>query len=170
MTQPHVWDAELTQEAWLRYNKLESDMMKIALATEHPDLLTPTYDRLCKSALKTAVLLAAADQLVHPGQAIQVDVKVLLVAIAYMQEWLYYGNQVIQDIGISRDERQLRAVLTHIENHPGKTRSVLMQRLHLNARTCEQILQTLEQRKQILRDKKNGGERLFPTQPKEAKV
>jgi hypothetical protein len=171
MMAPYTWDAELTQEAWIRYNKLESDMMKVALATEQPDLLTPTYDRLCKSALKAAILIAASEQLVAPGQKIVIDLKILLVAISYMTEWLHYGNKVIKDVGITRDERVLRAVLRHIENNPGKTRSVLMQRLHLNARSCEQILLTLEQRRQIHRDKKSGGERLFPTTQKEdAKV
>jgi hypothetical protein len=170
LSQPNIWDAELTQEAWLRYNKLESDMMTIALATEQPDLLTPTYDRLCKSALKTAVLLAAAEQLVDPALPILVDLKTLLVAISYMREWLEYGNEVIRDIGVTRDERLIRNVLLHVQKNPGRTRSMLMQRLHLNARTTEQVLQTLEQRRQINRDKKNGGERLFPTSKEEAKV
>jgi len=171
MTRPYTWEVELTQEAWLRYNKLESDMMKIALATEQPELLTPTYDRLCKSALKTAVLIAASEQLVPQGERITVDLNTLLLAIALMREWLFYGNQVIKDVGISRDERLIQNVLRHVQNNPGKTRSVLMQRLHLNARLCEQILLTLEQRRQIVRDKKSGGERLFPTQQKEeAKV
>jgi hypothetical protein len=170
MSQPYNWNAELTREAWLRYNKLEADMMEIALRTEQPELLTPTYDRLCKSALKTAVLLAAADQLHAQGLPILVDLKTLLVAISYMREWLFYGSQVIRDIGVTRDERLVRNVLNHIQNHPGKTRSILMQRLHLNARTTDQILLTLEQRRQITRDKKSGGERLFPTEQKEVKV
>lgn len=171
LASPYVWDAELTTEAWLRYNKLESDMMKMALKTEHPDLLTPTYDRLCKSALKAAVLLAAAEQLLPIGEKVVVDVKTLLVAIAYMQEWLVYGNEVINDIGVTKDERMIRNVLRHVELNPGKTRSVLMQRLHLTARIAEQILLTLEQRRQIVRDKKAGGERLFPVkQQEDAKV
>lgn len=164
------WDAELTHEAWMRYNKLEADMMDIALATEHPDLLTPTYDRLCKSALKTAVLIAASEQLVEPNTPIVVDVSTLLIAISLMREWLVYGNEVIKDIGVSRDEQLIRSVLRHVMNNPGKTRSVLMQRLHLNARIAEQVLLTLEQRRQIIRDKKSGGERLFPVQTEEAKV
>lgn len=170
LSQPNIWNAELTQEAWLRYNKLESDMMVIALQTEQPDLLTPTYDRLCKSTLKTAVLLAAADQLVGPEEPIVVDLKTLLVAIGYMREWLGYGNEVIRDIGVSRDERLTRQVLQHIRNHPGRTRSLLMQRLHLTARTTDQILLTLEQRREIHRDKKSGGERLYPTSLEEVKV
>jgi hypothetical protein len=170
LTQPYVWEAQLTHEAWMRYNKLESDMMKLALKTEHPDLLTPTYDRLCKSALKAAVLLAAAEQLLPEGEKITVDLKTLLVAIGYMREWLAYGNEVINDVGVTRDERLLRNVLRHVELNPGKTRSVLMQRLHLNARTAEQILLTLEQRRQITRDKKAGGERLFPIKQEEVPV
>jgi hypothetical protein len=156
------WDVELTQHAWTRYNQLEYDMMSTAMSMDKPEIMTPVYDRLCKSALKMAVLLAASEQLNAPGTPIIVDRDTLLVAISYLHEWRKYSNQVITDIGVTREEKTYQAALAHIQRNPGKTRSLLMQALHLNARSTNEVLQTLEQRAQIRRDKKVGGERLYP--------
>lgn len=159
---PH-WQAQLTPEAWQRYNVLEADMMKAGLATEQPDIMTPTYDRLCKSILKAAVLLAASGQRPEIGETITVTLDDLLVAINLGEGWREYANTIIKDVGISQNEKEFQRILAAIGRHPGIGRSRLMQNHHLTARNADQIFSTLEQRGLINRIRTAGqkGERIF---------
>lgn len=169
---PNFWNAELSPEVWLRYNQLETDMMRSALASENPEALTPTYDRLCKSALKAAMLLAAAEKRPPEGEPVQVEMIDLLQAIVFMEQWCIYGNQVISSIGITQDERFFQKALMHVVTFPGITRGRLMQNFRLTARNAEVLLATLEQRGQIIRRREGKGERIYPLifKPGETKV
>lgn len=162
--QPPYWEAQLTQETWQRYNALEAAMMEAGLATDQPDIMTPTYDRLCKSTLKAAVLLAASRQRPAMGSPIQVGLDDLLRAIQLCEGWREYGNGVIRDVGMSQNERELQRIVNAVMRLPGISRSKLMQNHHLTSRSAEQIFNTLEQRGMIVRMKSNGsrGERIFP--------
>lgn len=157
---PH-WDAELTPEAWQRYNRLEEEMMLAGLAADKPEIMTPTYDRLCKSILKAAVLLAASQTRPAPGVNIVVEEQDLLQAISMGEEWRDHVNMIVRDIGITRDERQFQKVLAYIERKSGTTRSQVMQQYHLTSRSIDVVLNTLEQRGLIVRQKLARGERLF---------
>lgn len=159
---PKFWNAELSPEVWQRYNKLETDMMKAALSSENPETLTPTYDRLCKSCLKAAMLLAGSEKRPPEGEPVRVEMVDLLQAIGYMEEWRSYGNQVISSIGFTQDERFFQKVLQRIINAPGITRGRIMQQFHMTARIAEVTLSTLEQRGQIIRRREGKGEILFP--------
>lgn len=158
---PEPYNAELTTETWARYNVLEKDMMKMALKSQQPDILTPTYDRLCKSALKVAVLIAASRKLTLT-RTVVVELEDLLVAIKYMQEWRLYTNEIIDNVGLTTHEKEFGKILQAVVRQPGVTRSTLMQRYHLTARNADFIFGTLEQRGQIDRQKQGGTERLFP--------
>jgi len=160
--QPQPWSAMLTPEAWKRYNALEAMMMDAGLKSPHPDIYTPTYDRLCKSILKAAVLIAASRQRVPQGREIRVELNDLLVAMRYGQQWRAYTNEVVSNVGLGSTEREFDKILTAIRRDPGVARSVLMQRYHLTARTADFIFGTLEQRGQIDRQRQGATERLFP--------
>jgi hypothetical protein len=158
---PQPTDAQLTSVAWKRYNELELALTQVALKSQHPDLLTPTYDRLCKSALKTAVLIAASRQRPKNGQ-VTVELTDLLVAIRYLEQWYLYTNEIINNVGITHGEREFEKILQAVVREPGVARSKLMQRYHLTARNADYVFATLEQRGQVDRVKQGGTERLFP--------
>lgn len=154
------WDAKLTEEAWLRYNKFEADLLAIGMRTQQPDLGTPLMDRLAKSGLKAAVLIAAQrsvgkDQLV-------VELRDLIKAFQYIDVWKHYNLEALNAIGRSSTEKQYEQVLRAIKKRPGVLRSELMQAYHLSARDTDSIFLTLEQRLQISRKRVGKAEQLFP--------
>jgi len=167
---PQTWTAQLTPDAWARYNQLEQDMMKAGLKALQPEIMTPTYDRLCKSGLKAAVLAAASRKLVESGQTIEVELIDMLYAINFVEQWRDYTNQVVNGIGTTTNERELEKVLGAIEANPGISRSRLMQAYHLHSNTAGNIFQTLMQRGLIQMHKVGKGERYFPTEKKKKKV
>ena len=165
-----TWNAQLTPEAWARYNLLEQDMMKAGLKALQPEIMTPTYDRLCKSGLKAAVLAAASRKLVDPSQTIEVELIDVLYAIRFVEEWRDYTNQVINGVGSTTNERELEKVLASIKATPGISRSRLMQAHHLHSTNAGNIFQTLMQRGLVEMKKVGKGERYFPTEKKKVKV
>jgi hypothetical protein len=134
-------------------------MMKAALSTEQPDIMTPTYDRLSKSGLKAAMLLAASRQ---RHDAVIVEATDMLRAIHYVEGWRVHTNAVIKNLGKGSIERQLDKITAAIVRKPGIARSTVMQTYHLQAREASQILDTLEQRGVITRTRKGRSEVLFP--------
>jgi hypothetical protein len=155
------WQAQLSEEAWDRYNHLEKDMMNAGIRAEMADIMTPTYDRLCKSGLKAAVLLAASEQRPVEGSPIQVGLDHILLAIKYVEGWKKYADEVIQNIGHSADERQLERMVTVIRKNPGISRSQLMQQFHMNARNASYMFDTLTQRGVVLLVKKGATQTYF---------
>lgn len=160
VTLPKQWIAELSDEAWLLYNKYEVQLLDFALSSHDPTLLTPMVDRLAKSGLKAAVLIAASR---IQEDTVKVTVDDVLHAFYYVEKWLKHTAYIIMNIGTSQDERRLQSVLAYIESNPGTLRSKVMQRFYLSARDADQVFATLEQRHAIRRDKKGAsGERLHP--------
>lgn len=159
MEQRREWDAQLTPEAWNRYNVLESQMLQAGLASQRADVMTPTYDRLSKSILKAAVLLAGARQ---RGDTVVVEESDILRAILYGEEWRAFAKEVIMQVGKGGNERQLDLILNAVIRQPGISRSVLMQRYHLTSRNATEIFTTLEDRGQIISSRAGKGQILNP--------
>ena len=159
MSTPTTWAANLDHETWERYNKLEAELTKAGVAAEQPDIMTPVFDRLAKSILKAAILLAAARQ---RNATVVVEMEDLLRAIYYGESWREYAQQVINNVGKGTIERELEKIEAAIARKPGCTRSTLMQSYHLEARHAEQIFTTLEQRGVINRVRQGRTEQLFP--------
>jgi len=156
-----VWEATLTPEAWDRYNQFERSMVRLGLQSISPEIYMPTLDRLSKSGLKVAVLLAAAES--TNGEVV-VDLDIMLRSIAYVEQWREFSLDVVTNAGKSMSEKQLEAIAKYIHNHAdGVPRSRLMQNFHLNARETELLLQTLDQRGLARRVKDGRAERLYPT-------
>jgi predicted transcriptional regulator len=157
-----VYQAQLTDDAWIRYNRLEHELLQAGLATEYlADVLTPTYDRLAKSILKASVLLAAS---VQRNEEVVVTEDHILRAMAYGEEWKKFADDVITNVGRSSDEQQLDKLINTLKLHPnGMTKSKLMQWHHLNARQASQLIDTLEQRGTIITRKSGRGQLLLLT-------
>jgi hypothetical protein len=156
------YPAKLTPEAWFRYNTLETMMLDIGMDTQRPDIMTPVYDRLCKSILKAAVLLAASEQ---RTDEIIVEEKHLVRAIGYGENWRTYANEIMNNVGKGQEERRLDNIYNAICREPGIFRSQLMTAYHLSAREASPIFETLEQRNLVSRRKHGRGEQFFPVNP-----
>jgi uncharacterized protein DUF3987 len=142
--QTQKFEAHLTQDAWERYNRLESTLLYAGVNSDQPDIMTPVYDRLAKSTLKAAVLIATSRM--QEGETIKVEVEDLLVVLKYATHWRDYALEIVNGIGRSASEAQLQRIYRSIRQHPGVSRSRLMQWYHMNAREAEIIFATLEQR------------------------
>lgn len=153
-----AYEAHLSQDAWLRYNQLESDLLQCGLDSEKPDLMTPLFDRLAKSTLKSAVLLAAARQY---DQQVRVEVKDILHAIRYTEQWRSYAIEVVNGIGKTVFERDLEKILRAVHKRPGIGRAQLMQSYHLTARQADQVFDTLIQRGQITLSRTDSGRQVY---------
>jgi hypothetical protein len=156
---PVTTSAELTADAWLRYNKFESDMLEVGLKSPAADILTPSFDRLAKSGLKAAVLIAASRRL---DERVVVTEEDLVKAFSYVEAWREHTMLVLNNIGKSTQEKTFDLVLQAVVRKPGLMRAQLMQNHHLNAREASQILDTLEQRGQITRQRSGRSEKIFP--------
>ena len=155
---PKKWDAELTEEAWVRYNKLEADLLQAGLDSDRPDLMMPTMDRLAKSGLKMSVLLAAT----RMDHEVIVTVEDIARAFYYIERWSRFTLDLIQNIGKTTSERVLDRVYRSIKTQPGITRSALMQNHHLTARDADLIFRTLEERGMVKGQKVGRGMRYEP--------
>jgi hypothetical protein len=159
--QSREWNAELTPDAWERYNLLESQMLQAGLASQRADVMTPTYDRLSKSILKAAVLLAASRT---RNDIITVELEDMLRAILYGEEWKAFAKELIAQVGKGGNERQLDLILGAIVRQPGISRSTLMQRYHLTSRNTTEIFTTLEDRGLVVIQRQGKGQVLYPNE------
>jgi hypothetical protein len=141
------WMARLTEEAWRRYNQLEATLLYAGVNSDQPDIMTPVYDRLAKSMLKAAVLIAACKP---QKDEVRVEVEDLLLAIKYGEAWRNYAMEIVNGIGRSANEILLQRIYKSIQKHPGIARSKLMQWYHLEARSADIMFSTMEQRGLIL--------------------
>lgn len=156
-----IFEAHLTPGAWARYNKFEMSMVEDGLKDERPDIMTPVNDRLSKSVLKAAVLIAASRQ--RDDNEVEVDLIDILRAIKYGWGWKRFANEIMTNVGRGTLERQLDTVTRMVNRRPGVTRSIIMQHLHLSAQQASALLETAEQRGMIHRQRTTRTERLFPT-------
>ena len=160
---PNEIEASLTPDAWDRYNAAETGMVAAAAHHQMAEYLTPVYDRLAKTGLKTAILLAAARQ---RTSTVIVEMEDVIHALYYVEGWRTYVQQIINNVGKTTNERQLDLISMAITKKPGVSRSTLMQNYHLEARIAEQIFATLEQRGLITRERLGRGEVFHPIQVK----
>lgn len=158
MVIPKKWDAEMTPEAWVRYNRIEAACLQVGLDSGRPDLMTPTMDRLAKSGLKMAILLAAT----RMEDNVVITEQDIVRAFYYIERWSPFTLDLINNIGKTTSERLLDKVHDSILAQPGITRSALMQNHHLNSRDADLVFNTLEQRGLINKTKVGRGMRYEP--------
>ena len=156
---PRKYDAKLTPDAWVRYNHYEADLVAAGLDSEQPELMTPTMDRLAKSGLKMAGLLAATRQ--QSGEVV-VEEEDLIRAFYYIEEWRDHTLGLLAAVGKTASERLLERILGAIKRTPGVSRSQLMQNYHLTSRDASLMFETLMDRGLIGRDKRGRAEFYTP--------
>jgi len=143
------FEVKLSDDAWRRYNELESLLTNTALSIGIAHL-TPVYDRLAKSTLKAAILIAASRQ-GEKGTEITVELDDILHAIYYCKQWYVYANEIVSSIGKSNDERTIDKIMEFVVNAGinGVSRSDIMRAFHLDSRRAELLLTTIIQRRLV---------------------
>jgi hypothetical protein len=158
-TIPPSFEAQLTPEAWERYNKFEDTMIKAALDSGM-NHLTPVYDRLAKSTLKAAMLIAASK---NRGSDVTVELDDLLHALYYCKSWYVYASEIVNGIGLSHDERIIEAITKTVSDSGdlGVSRSTVMKMYKLSAKRAELLFTTMEQRRLVRKVSLRGEPRYF---------
>lgn len=141
-------EALLTPEAWEQYGHYEEVMVKAAYDSSVAMLALPTFERMSRSLLKMAVLLAGAERPPQEGK-FQVEAYHVKAAASYIQRWGRYSVELVLSAGTGTNERLLQRVLQAIEKQPGVTRSWLMQRHKLSKREMDEVMGTLIDRGQV---------------------
>lgn len=139
-----TFDAEMTSEAWLRYNILEAKLIQEGQESDNPDIMIPIGDRLAKSILKSAMLIAASRQFTDEVVIEEIDI---LRAAKYGEEWIKHSKVIATNIGKGTNERLIDKMMRKIaKSENGVPRSTLMQVFHLSARDANFLIETLDQR------------------------
>ena len=147
------YQAFLTDDAWRRYTRLEYDLLNFGTRSWNKALMTPVFDRLSKSILKAAILIAASRQ-INDEATVTVTLDDLLRAIKYGEGWKTYAEEVITSVGTTGEERSLNKVYDVIEQHNvvgGVNRSFLCRHFKLPAKKASEIFATLESRGMIMK-------------------
>jgi hypothetical protein len=152
-TSPRI-TAHLTDKAWARYGDIEELMVRIASESAISHLALPTFERMSRSLLKMAVLLAAERQ-VPKDETIMVTDTDIDIAASYIQRWGVFSVETILNAGKKLGERLLDKIMLLIKENPGVLRSTIMQHRHLTKREADEVLGTLEDR-QLVRREANG--------------
>ena len=141
------YEVALTPQAWTRYNEFETLMIKTALDTGL-DYLTPVYDRLSKSTLKAAMLIAASTQ---RSDRVIVGVNDILHAIFYARQWREYASEIVNGIGKSYDERLIDRIAAFVAtSRLGVPRDEIMNMFRLDVKKADLLLRTMEQRRLLV--------------------
>lgn len=151
--------AQLTPEAWRVYGEMEMAMVEAASDSTIAMLALPTFERMSRSLLKLAVLLAAAQKEVV-NDFLEVDEANIFQAAYYIQRWGGHTIDLLLNAGKGMVERTIDKILRTIQSHPDITRSKLMQHHHLTSREANDILQTLDDRGMIMMQKEGRGYRI----------
>lgn len=156
------FEAQLTTAAWNRYNRFEKTLTDNALDSglNH---LTPVYDRLAKSTLKAALLIAGSMHSDDAGSTVKVTEDDIIHAIYYCRHWFMYASEIVNSIGDSQDERVMTQIHEFVVNSGtlGVTRAEIMRRYKLDSRRAELLLTTLLQRRSILANQVSGQPRFI---------
>lgn len=157
--------AQLTEEAWIRYNMIEAAMLEAGLASARPEIMTPTFDRLSKSILKASVLIATSRK--KAEDTIEVTEADVIKAAYYGEAWRACVIEVMEGVGKGANERMMELIVGAARKRgtQGVDRGFIMRSYHLSARETEDAFTTLEQRGVITRIKNTGsrGERIVAT-------
>lgn len=148
--------AILTTEAWDTYGAIEFAMIEEASQSHFAMMALPTFERMSRSLLKLAVLLAASRQ--EPkDSAFDVEQRDIENAARYIQKWGKYSVELLLNVGKTDSLRLLEKVRKVIDGRPGIFKSELMRLTHLSSKQMTEVITTLIDRGEI--NRKPAGKR-----------
>jgi len=143
------FEAKLTGAAWKRYNEFETTLTKAAIETGlwH---LTAVNDRLAKSTLKAAILIAASRS--RDSNGVTVELNDILHAMYYAKFWHSYGSEIVNGVGKSNDERLMDQIMVFINKSGqlGVSRAEIMRKFSLDSKKAELVFSTITQRRLVI--------------------
>jgi hypothetical protein len=142
--------AIFTQESWDFYGQLEMMMVVAANDSSFKEKALPTFERLSRSMMKLAVLIAASRQSPQDS-SITVEIHDLKHAARFVQDWGKYSIELIMNVGKTNSMRMLDKVRGYIDGKPGIYKSELMRFTHLSSREMNEVIGTLIDRGEIIR-------------------
>lgn len=145
------FEAWLDDQSWYLYNQYEFRMMRDVEDSTLRDKLTPVMDRLAKSGLKAAVLLAAAES--KAEEYVQVEPRHINRAFYFVEQWREHSVDIVTGSGNTENERNVQNVLSIIKasGEDGTTHPELMRYTKLQPFQMNNIITTLEERELIVR-------------------
>src|SRR5215831_10368230 len=153
---PPRYIAKLTPEAWAKNGEYERKLNKAAKSSPIRGLALPTFERLSRSIVKMAVVLACMRQ--KPVQGIvTVEEGDIINAAWYAQKWGEDAIILMVNAGKGTHEKFLDKVCEFIEENPGVLRSVIMRRFHLDSKVMTAVIITLEERGMIRKERRGAG-------------
>lgn len=153
-TQPTI-TAVLDEAAWERYNIIERELLALGLRSPNPAVYTPTFDRMAKTLLKLAMLLAACRQ--QPvDDSITVTLPDIITAGRYIDSWLPYTMSIIRNLGKTVSMANVEKFVNYIIANPGASRGTTMRALRLTAQEMDYMQETAERSGYIDVDRKGG--------------
>lgn len=146
-----------TDEAWDRMRKLEADVRELGLTSDNPNVFGPIYERLMNSIIKVSILLASDRAFREQSELPVLDLRDLQQAIGYSSVWMESVYEIARNIDDkpSDEERRLQKIEDFIVKSDGVTRSSIMQRFRLTARSMTELEATLIQRGTVTSSKVN---------------
>ena len=154
---PPRYNARMTPDAW----KLNAEFDGAFLRAGHESLVRgialPTMERLGRSLLKVAIILAAIRQKPDEQGDVLVEEYDLLNAATYIQKWGHHSIDLVLNVGKGSNERHLERIVAFIANKPGVLKSTIMNTQKLSAQEAAGILQTLEERGLIRAERRGRG-------------
>lgn len=155
----HTWDVKIDPDAWVVYNRIEHVMHTMAFESDVSDLMMPMMDRLAKSGLKMATLIAASERL---GEEVVVHTIDILHAFHYIESYLDYSVEIVSNAGKSANEMLYDRLAKYVSDNPGVNRSLLMRRYHMSSKSADGIFTTLEERGVLVKIKMSDGWTYYP--------
>src|SRR5688500_3981160 len=134
--------ATLTPQAWERYQDIELKMLTVASESYYVATALPTFERLTRSMMKLASLLAASRQ-TPTGGAISVEERDIINAARFVQSWGRFSINLILNAGKTQSLRLLEKIRKSIEMRPGVMKSELLRQHHLSSRELNDIVTNL---------------------------
>jgi hypothetical protein len=154
---PPLIIAEMTDDAWQRFQDIENTLTVRGYESLVRNTALPTFDRMAKSILKMGMCLAASRQYPDPKtNRIQVTEDDIINAAWYAQKWGRHSVELILSAGKGFREKEIDRVYRKIAQDPGVMRSTVMQHLHLRRREMDELIDTLEDRNMIRKEKTRG--------------
>ena len=148
VTTPAIIRCEMNDAAWSRYGEIETLMATTAYESPMSMLALPVFERLSRSMLKLAMVLAASRRTPKDG-VIKIEKQDILKAATLIQDWGRYSIDLAMNCGIANTEKTLQKIKGAIDRSPGIYRGDLMRSYHLSKREADEILLTLEDRGEV---------------------
>jgi hypothetical protein len=150
----------LSPDAWQRFEKIERQLLETARTSYYKSLAMPVFERLSKSLLKLALLLAASRQ-TPEMRSFPVEDQDIINSASFIQTWGRNSIDLMLSAGKTARFKELEKIRSMIDHHPGIGRSEIMRATRLDSEQLTQHIVNLVDRGEVKRERKGRSERFW---------